>query len=312
MKYTSVSLLTQRLVGHTIVSLMKVGSLAMPRGYARRSTAAAQTPELDRTGILSHSATRLEVRHKDDEVIFPFYPDSLAHSFWRAQEFSLLMQNMDVLRHPVLDLGCGDGSFAAVLFDSIEYGVDIDQEALAIAKEFRVYSQLIHAGVTHIPLPDASVHSVFSNSVLEHVQELDPLISEVGRILSADGRFVFSVPVAQFARDLTMLFGKTESKNVNDDYFHRNLLEIDAWRSLLDKHGLAVVSIHQYQPVWFSFYYWMFRFLGRRGLGRVYPNIREHVWRRSKTRIVHMVRRSIGNSTAIGGNIFVIARKASV
>jgi hypothetical protein len=141
-----------RVIGHTAVAVLRVVSLLLPAGAARRGAPVPQTPELDRTGILVDSAEPLKLVWRDREVIFPLYDTSLAHSFWRAQEFSLFMQNKHMLRAPILDFGCGDGSFAAVLFSHIDYGSDIDEDALNIARNFNVYTNLVHTGDTQIPL----------------------------------------------------------------------------------------------------------------------------------------------------------------
>jgi SAM-dependent methyltransferase len=299
----------KRIVGRTTSAAVRAAeSLSGLRGTNRRG-ALQNSDELDRTGILVSVANRLEVGWRDKEIIFPLYETSLAHSFWRAQEFSLFMRHLGMMQRPVLDFGCGDGSFAAALFDEVDFGVDIDAQALDLARKFGIYSNLVQSEGTRVPLPDASVRSVFSNSVLEHVKDLESAIAEISRLLEPSGLFLLTVPVAQFARDLERYFGRAESRQVNADYFHRNLLEVDEWRNLLARHGLALVSICEYQPAWFSFYYMMFRFFGNRVLGRVIPNIRSVVWRRHKERLVDMVRRSTDGTVRSGGNLFAIAQK---
>jgi SAM-dependent methyltransferase len=300
---------SMRVIGHTIVAILRVASLVLPARAVRRAAPVPQTAELDRTGILVKSAEPLKIAWSDPSVIFPLYDTSLAHSFWRAQEFSLFMQSKSILKSPILDFGCGDGSFAAVLFSRIDYGTDIDDEALKIARSFNIYAHLMHTEDTRIPLPDGSIGSAISNSVLEHVRDLGAVMGELSRVLAPGGILMFSVPVRQFARDLRIFFGRAESERVNADFYHRNLLEAEEWEALLIKNGFFVVSIRHFQPDWFSFYYWMLRFLGRRGLGRFIPSIRERVWRVRGNRLVEMVRRSISGSGNQGGNIFVIARK---
>ena len=47
-----------------------------------------------------------------------------SHDIMRNQEYLLLKKNLDVFERPILDLGCGDGQFATLLFNKIEAGVD--------------------------------------------------------------------------------------------------------------------------------------------------------------------------------------------
>lgn len=301
----------RRVIGRfsTVGMQMARGLLASRLG--RRSGAPAMTRELDRTGLLVRRAARIPVGWRDEEVIFPLYENSLAHSFWRAQEFSLLRRHLPLLERPVLDFGCGDGSFAAVLFDKVDFGVDIDEDALAVAREFDIYVQLLKSDGRIIELPDRAVGSVFSNSVLEHVTNLNDAVAEISRVLRPGGTFILSVPVARFARDLARYFGKAESERVNSDYFHRNLLETEDWQRLLRAHGLVPMTVQEYQPAWFSFYYMQLRYLGNQGLGRVFPGIRGWFWRRYRGRLVEKVRQSTASTQEPGGNVFIVARKES-
>jgi SAM-dependent methyltransferase len=298
-----------RLLGHSSSAALQAVRLLSARRAAGRRALVDTAGELDRTGIIVKDPVRLPLRWQDEQVIFPFYEESLAHSFWRAQEFSLFMRCQSQLQSPVLDFGCGDGSFAAVLFREIDYGVDIDEQALSVARQFGIYKQLLKSTGLEIPLPDGSVGSVFSNSVLEHVKHLEEALAEISRVLRSGGVFIFTVPVAQFARDLQRYFGRRESEQLNRDYFHRNLLEVDQWKQLLGKHGLSPLVAQPYQPAWFSCYYMMFRFLGNHGLGRAFPGIRQKTWKRYGPQLVEMVRRSTDGSVLEGGNLFVIARK---
>lgn len=281
----------------------------LARRIGRRSGAPATTAELDRTGLLVRRAVRIPVKWRDQEVIFPLYEDSLAHSFWRAQEFSLLRRHLPLLERPVLDFGCGDGSFAAVLFEKVDFGVDIDEDALAVAKEFGIYGELLKSDGRRIELPDGAVGSVFSNSVLEHVSNLNDALAEISRVLRPGGTFILSVPVVRFARDLARYFGKGESDRVNSDYFHRNLMETEEWKRLLCANGLLPITVQEYQPAWFSFYYMQLRYLGNQGLGRVFPGIRDWFWGRYQGRLVEMVRQSTASTEERGGNVFIVARK---
>ncbi len=299
-----------RATGHTCVMLIKLASIFLPHGTTRRVAHVAQSDELDRTGILLADAERLPVVWEDSDVIFPMYEGSIAHSLWRAQEFSLFRRSRHSIVRPLLDLGCGDGSFAAVLFQHVEVGVDIDPDALDIARRFKIYGSLVQSPSEKIAVESCTVGTVISNSVLEHVSNLPPILGEVNRILKAHGIFIFTVPVLQFARDLEKFFGRAESDKINADFVHRNLHEVTDWERMLANSGFTVRTIHQYQPDWFTYYYWMLRFLGRRGLGRVFPSIRQRLWVAMGKNLVSMVRRSINEGGQIGGNIFVIAEKS--
>jgi SAM-dependent methyltransferase len=83
----------------------------------------------------------------------------------------------------MVDLGCGDMPYAAMLRDlKIDYrGADIDDGAsLKIGQDGRV------------PLADGSAGAVLSVQVLEHVRDLDAYCAEIRRLLADDGVLLLS------------------------------------------------------------------------------------------------------------------------
>ncbi len=263
--------------------------------------------ELDRTGIVVDKPKPLIIGWEDSDIFFPLYP-FMSHSLWRAQEFSLFRSHWNVLNSPILDFGCGDGSFASAFSKQIEYGVDIDEDALKVAEKYNIYSQLVLAGQEKIPLQQESVGSIFSNSVLEHVTNLTQILSEFHRLLQTNGCLTFSVPVVQYERDLTKYFGKRTARQINLRSFHRNLYEPHDWEKLLNDNGFSVEKIIHFQPARFTFWFYMCRLFGKRGLTMFISNINEIVWQKFKTHWIALVKNSV-LSTQNGGNIFVVARK---
>lgn len=280
----------------------------LPRKLVGETRTRKSDEGLDRTGLVVQTPERLKVLWDDGDVIYPQY-ESFGQSFWRAQEFSLFRSHRNLLKAPVADFGCGDGSFASVIFDKIEYGVDIDDEALRLASGYGVYTQLVRSDDLSIPLPSGTVGSVFSNSVLEHLANLEAMLLEFHRILIRGGILMFTVPLKQYERDLAKFIGKRASRRFNYDAFHRNLFEVDEWRDLLQQHGFSVITLKPFQPERFTFWFRMSRLVGSRfGLAILFPHIQERLWTRFNSQIVGMVRESI-NNTVTGGNIFVIAKK---
>ena len=89
------------------------------------------------------------------------------------------------LKEPIYDLGAGDGHFAWALFDSqAVVGLDPWWQPLTEAQELKVYPLLLQADGAAVPAADASFATAISNSVLEHVGEIQTVLNEVGRVLS--------------------------------------------------------------------------------------------------------------------------------
>jgi 2-polyprenyl-3-methyl-5-hydroxy-6-metoxy-1,4-benzoquinol methylase len=100
-------------------------------------------------------------------------------------------------RPRVLDLGCGDGRYAAKLaaagFDVT--GVDASREALERAA--RAHPELRLASLEadgRLPLADSSFDAIACINVLEHVADTQTLMSEARRVLVPGGRFTVAVP----------------------------------------------------------------------------------------------------------------------
>ncbi len=99
------------------------------------------------------------------------------------------------LPQPVLDVGSGDGQFAAVTFDKIlDVGIDPWWEPTREAFRRGRYKILLQSEGSHIPYPASYFGSAFSNSVLEHIPDLDPVLAEVNRVLQPGAPFAFVFP----------------------------------------------------------------------------------------------------------------------
>jgi SAM-dependent methyltransferase len=139
----------------------------------------------DKTGLVQ-GARPLVLESFPGDVSLVRY-DSLAHTFWRAQELTLIRRHQKFLEPPLADFGCGDGSFGAALFPKIDFGIDNDSEALEVCRKQSVYQQTVLATESLVPLPSASLGSVLANSVLEHTFHPEVWLSEIGRLLRPGG-----------------------------------------------------------------------------------------------------------------------------
>ena len=132
----------------------------------------------------------------------PFQP---ATNVWRAVELDAV-QRHGLPHGRGLDLGCGDGKLTGIVCRALDptgrqrqwVGVDIDPAETAQAETSSVYQRVHTASATAVPEPDGSFDFVFSNSVLEHLPQIDEVLAEVARLLRSGGRCVFTVPGPDF------------------------------------------------------------------------------------------------------------------
>jgi 2-polyprenyl-3-methyl-5-hydroxy-6-metoxy-1,4-benzoquinol methylase len=111
----------------------------------------------------------------------------------------------------VLDVGCGEGRFAAALAGAGAevVGLDVALEPLRRARERHPelvdLRQAPAAGAW--PLEDASFDVVWAGEVIEHVADTAGWLSEVRRVLRSGGALVLSTPDHGRLRMLLWAFG---------------------------------------------------------------------------------------------------------
>lgn len=164
-----------------------------------------------------------------------------------------LFAELGPLEPPVLDIGCGDGHFAATAYGaSPNLGIDVDRRSLIKARDRGAHRLVIAASATEIPAPAASFAAVVSNCVIEHIPDLDGVLREVGRVLRPGGRFAFGVPSHRFA---DLLLGSTILRHLgasrlagaygdwfNDHSRHYHTYPPEFWQMKLDQHEFDVRS----------------------------------------------------------------------
>lgn len=154
---------------------------------------------------------------------------------------------------PVLDLGCGDGHFAEATFAApLDVGLDPSWPPLREAALRGRHSWLTHADGAAMPFPSASFGTVVSNSVLEHIPEVDPVLEQVARVMEPGGWFHFTVPGPRFrnclsvarALDTVGLASLAERYRRLFDRISRHCyyLSPDAWQERLARVGLDVAQ----------------------------------------------------------------------
>lgn len=178
------------------------------------------------------------------------YPAQPATAFWRGIEIDLLSQADIPVDGLGLDLGCGDGILTDILFERMGkkprlVGIDPDPLETDAARKYDFYERIHTVGGDAIPEEDATFDYVISNSVLEHIPDLEPVIKEVGRVLKPGGTFFYTVPCPTFRDNLS---GPVMPGAKREDYLeeldkrlaHFNYLAEADWTTMCDRHGMDV------------------------------------------------------------------------
>ncbi len=180
-------------------------------------------------------------------------------ALWRAVELRVAAEEQ--YERPLLDLGCGDGLIGLVLFGTqgcVDVGFDPWPEQLAQAARSGVFRHVDLANGHHMPYADASFATVFSNSVLEHIPNVEAVVHEVGRVLRRGGQFIFTVPSDVFR---LLLDGYVERIDAGDRQAaeayaaavdarlaHHHYHTPEEWQRLLASAGMTLTNARYYVP----------------------------------------------------------------
>ncbi len=179
----------------------------------------------------------------------------LALAIERSMECEILAAQS--FERPILDIGCGDGVFAAILFaERIDTGIDSDPAEIARATTYDRYDELIACGAATVPKPDGSYQTIFSNSVLEHIPDLRPVLREQHRLLAPGGRFYVTIPTDRWetstapARLLGVLglplLAKKYARFYNSFWKHYHAYSAAQWVALFQEAGFTIVEERLY------------------------------------------------------------------
>jgi SAM-dependent methyltransferase len=150
---------------------------------------------------------------------------------------------------PVLDLGSGDGVFARQTFTKkLDVGIDPFTSPTYGDISREAYKSLAIAQGAQMPFADASFNTVISNSVLEHIPDLEPVIAETYRVLKPGGYFLFCSPSDHFTDWLigAKIFGDAYRRWFNKIARHHHTDSPQVWTERLQRHGFVVDRIWYY------------------------------------------------------------------
>lgn len=145
----------------------------------------------------------------------------------------------------VLDLGCGEGAFTALLTDAGAEPVGAEIAPAAVRR-----ARARHPGLRfelvepHGPLPfgDAGFDVVWASEVIEHVADTARWLSEVRRVLRSRGRLLLTTPyhgrVQAAAVGLTRFESHFDPRGQHLRFYTRRSL-----RALLEDYGFDDVAI---------------------------------------------------------------------
>jgi SAM-dependent methyltransferase len=168
-----------------------------------------------------------------------------SEAFWRSFELDAVRRH--AFRRPILELGCGNGRFAELAGLEIDDAIDLNPRAVERARQLdHVYARVRCADIRELEA-DGSPRfaSVFSNSVLEHVPDLDSVLVACHEVLEPGGELVITVPLEEMNHHLLLdrpWYASWRARKLE----HRNLWTVSDWTAALQRAGFGEVGSHPY------------------------------------------------------------------
>jgi ubiquinone/menaquinone biosynthesis C-methylase UbiE len=94
----------------------------------------------------------------------------------------------------VLDLGCGRGGVVELLWRDVRFAAGLDPDTPSLSEHRAPGMPVIRGVGEHLPFADESFDLIVCVWVLEHLKDPIGTFSEVRRVLSRGGHFVFVTP----------------------------------------------------------------------------------------------------------------------
>jgi SAM-dependent methyltransferase len=148
----------------------------------------------------------------------------------------------------VLDLGCGDGAFAAALMGAGAEvtGVDVAEEALRRARRRAPAADLLHVREGEpLPLAEDAFDVAWAGEVLEHAADVVGLLAEIRRVLRWGGLLLATTPfhgrVSVAALALTP--GPALDRHFDPRADHLRFFTATSLRSVVAEAGFADVRV---------------------------------------------------------------------
>lgn len=195
-------------------------------------------------------------------ALAPSHATQPATLLWRTLEIEAILRATR-LHGSGIDIGAGDGALASIVFREMGtrprvIGVEPDAADADAARASGAYVRVHQATGDRIPEPSASVDFVFSNSTLEHIDDVGPVLAEVARVLRPGGTLVVTVPSEQFhsalggdplIAALARRAGRTYRARIDERVAHRAYHPPEEWRDLMAAVGLELERSERYFPL---------------------------------------------------------------
>ena len=168
-----------------------------------------------------------------------------SEAFWRR--FELAAVRRQHFGTPILELGCGDGSFTELAGLYVDEALDLSPRAVAKARRrTAVYGNVRTMDMRELgDVSETRFTTIFANSVLEHVPDLPGVLHACASLLVPGGSLITTVPLVSMNDHLVFRqhhYAEWRRRELR----HHNLWGVDEWVTALRRAGFASVTCTGY------------------------------------------------------------------
>jgi hypothetical protein len=224
-----------------------------------------QAPDLPDVDRVLHQPLHEGQKPREGELVRPAPRDFLYAYLDQAPTGLALMRAVECglfARHaferPILDVGCGDGTFARMLFGGmiVDAAVDADPGEAERARATRCFADVRVGRAEALPFESGSAATVLCNAVLGVVEDRSAALAEIRRVLRPGGRVLLTVPSPRCTRFLfwSRLLARLGLRGLARRYAEwtptlfraRHIEEPEAWQQQLELAGFDVEACEPY------------------------------------------------------------------
>ena len=171
---------------------------------------------------------------------------SPSEAYWRLLELSAVRRHIAEAAQPMLELGCGNGAFTELTGLQVDVALDREQRAVQCAARRRgVYRAVYVADIRELDETLGLFGTIFSNSVLEHVRDVEPVLERCRELLVPGGRLLATVPLRRMNEHLALrlpIYARARQRQLQ----HHNLWSVEEWQARLEAVGFETVTADPY------------------------------------------------------------------
>jgi len=152
------------------------------------------------------------------------------------REFKFIVENGKDNFNKILDIAGGSGRFAIPLCQYSKHitALDINQEALKLLKDRENSIETIQADFSVVELTDL-YSLILCIEAIGYFQNLEVFFSKVNKILTDDGRFIFT-----YTNPDSWRFYLRRLKHLKNGYHPYKEIELTEFKTLLSRHNFQI------------------------------------------------------------------------